>query len=263
LTPEEAFEFTKQARNLPEKEFLEKKDLHKKAIDILEYCLDNTIESKKQLWTTKAEYLVFRAKYVTENETLEDSHRRSLDAMRWMFKCMQLHPTYKEFFTPKFEIMMEQHIRVFGCIIPENKSHFLVSCPIWLKSTELGKKGLSMGGHYKKAICSICKLSMLDEKCIHQSGKDYDGKICEIIKTDFEFLHIALVDSPKDPENSIAEVSYPKEDLYSRLPEEQKNKVKENTLHLYCNSCKEGNFDSSKITPEKFFEMQKLSINIE
>ncbi len=263
MTPEEAFEYTKLARNLPETEFLEREELYKKAIDTLEYCLDNTVESKKQLWTTKAEYLVFRAKYTTKDETLEDSYHRSLDAMRWVYKCMQLDHAYKEFFAPKFTIMMKQHIMVFGCIIPENETHFLVSCPVWLKTTELGKRGMSIGGHYAKAICSLCKLNMLDEKCIHQVGKEYNGKVCQMIKTDFKLLHLALVDSPKDPENTISQMDYPKKELYSKLSDEQKNKVKENTLPLYCNSCKEGKLDPSKITPEKFFEMQKLPINVE
>ena len=263
MTPEEAFEYVLQARKLPEDQFLEREDLYRKAVDIFEYCVDNSSRSKVNLWSTKAEHLVFRAKYATENETLEDSQHRSLDALRWIYKCMQLDSGYYSVYAPHFTKMMRQHIMTFGCIIPENDTHFLVSCPIWLKNTELGKRGLSIGGHYKKAVCSICKLEMLDEKCLHQIGKEYKGKICQVIKTDFEMLHLALVDSPKDPENVIDQISYPKEELYSKLPDEQKNNVEKNNLPLYCNSCKEGKLDPTKITPGKFFEMQKLPINIE
>lgn len=233
-----------------------------KAIHLLKKNMDGTNQSKMEYWSTKSEYLSFKARFIIKGEGSNLPRQRALDAIRHAYKCTKLDEECKNLLSSKIQNMLKQTILVYGCILPENATHFIIKCPIFLRQTTLGKMGLSIGAVYKRAVCSICNLDILDEKCIHEAGEIYDEKICYIIKEGLEFLHIAVTNNPKDPMNRIAEIQEPKKVLYDRFTPEELEKAKKEKSPWVCSSCKEMNMDPSEINVEQFFEMQGLKIDI-
>lgn len=254
---QEAREFAK-VKNLQEAE-----KSYTKAVHLLKKRLNGTNKSKMEYWSMESEYLFFKAGFIIKGEKAEKPRERALNAIRYMYKCVKLDKEYELRFLPDLQKMIKQTIFVFGCILPENATHFIIKCPILLRQTTLGKMGMSIGAIYKRAVCSICNLDILDEKCIHEVGKSYDEKICNIIKEGLEFLHIAVTNNPKDPLNRITEIQEPKKNLYDRFTPEELEKAKKEKSPWVCSSCKEMNMDPSEINVEQFFEMQGLKIDID
>lgn len=59
------------------------------------------------------------------------------------------------------------------------------------------KWGVSLGLLIKEARCSICDSKLtLRYECTHELGEIYDGEECLKVISDFELLHVALVDNP-------------------------------------------------------------------
>lgn len=258
----EPYYLIEEARKHSRKKDLEAEKYYKEAIEILEKRLDGADESKMYLWSTKAEYLYFKAGFIFPGETGEDARDRALNAIRYIYKCSKLDTTRKERFSENLRVMVSKVIEVFGCILPATETYVEVSCPIWLRQTSLGNMGMSIGAVYDKAICSICGLDLLDEKCNHQVGKKYDEKTCNIIKENFRLLHIALVSSPKEPISQIQTISYPKKEFFEKFDPEELKKAQELGLPLNCHQCREMGTDTSELNVEKFFEMQGLDLDI-
>jgi len=259
----EPYYLIEQARVLARKKNLDAEKYYLEAIPILEKRLDNSDKSKMEFWSTKAEYLDFKAAFKLDGETWENVRDRALDAIRYTYKCSKLNNSYKEKFSKDLDFMIKRIIMTFGCILPTDATHVKISCPIWLGRTKLGQMGISIGAIYDKAVCSICGLELLDENCLHELGKEYDGKICEIKKEGFELLHLALVANPKEPRSTIQTISYPKEEFYQQFDPEEVKKAEELGLPLNCSNCRKTNHDPVEITPEVFFQMQGLNIDIE
>lgn len=259
----EPYYLIQQAREFARKKSLEAEKYYRQAIEILEKRLDGSDKSKMELWSTKAEYTDFRAGFIFDQETIEASRDRALDAIRYIYKCSKLDTNQKDIFSENLKVMVKRVIMTFGCILPTTETHVEVSCPIWLRQTTLGKLGMSIGAVYEKAVCSICGLELLDENCIHQVGKKYDEKICEIMKEGFQILHVALVDKPKEPRAGIDTIGYPKTEFYAQFVPEEVKRAQELGLPLNCSYCRATNTDPSEITVEKFFQMQGLSLDID
>lgn len=256
----EPYYIIEKARNLvKEKKFDEAEKEYKNAISILEKRLDGSDKSKAELWTTKAEYLNFRGSYSKKGEPFEDSRRRRHDAIRYLYKCSKLDGYSREV-SPSLRKLINETIRVWGCIIPENNTHVTISCPIKIRNMGAGKFGFSVGMLYKRALCSICRQDVLDEGCNHVPGNTYDGKVCHITRDGLEVDHVAMTTSPKDPRCLFLSIDIPKKEFYEHFTEKQTRNKIQNNLPIVCSFCREGGIDPSEISAQKFFEMQGLSL---
>lgn len=256
-------EILQQARQATQEQQWDKSEkIYKELITILETNMNDSDDCKMELWSTKAEYLQAKP-WIFKEETLEQFRHRILDSIRYIYKCTKLNEEYKKIFTPFLNQTIKQLILTTGCIVPENDTHVIMTCPIQLRQTKFGRMGSSIAGFYKKALCSICGLDMLDEKCIHEPSKPYDGKICKIEPQDFQFLHLLGTSMPKDPRCVAQMICHPKSDYYEHFDKEIiQKKIKQNAP-MGCTFCKEINYDPSEITAEKFFEMQGVSIEFD
>jgi len=250
-----------KARSLiKEKKLKKAEDEYKKAISILEKRLDGSDKSKAELWTTKSEYLNFRCSFSYTDEPFEDSRRRRHDAIRYLYKASQINEKYSEKVAPNIRKLVNETINVWGCIIPESDTTVTFSCPIKIRNMGAGKFGFSVGMFYKRALCSICNLDMLDEQCSHVPRNTYEGKVCTLIPDGLELDHVAMTTRPKDPRCLILSLSDSKKEFYEHFSEEQIKEKEENALPLICSLCKEVGIDPSEISVEKYFEMQGLDL---
>jgi len=219
----------------------------------------NTEEQKVALWTTKAEYLWFRASYLTKYDTEEISRQRAINAIRYIYKTYEMNEKYNKQLKKKGNNLVQNYIKVYGCIIPETETHVDIKCPIRIRNTGLGKFGFSTAFHYNKLICSTCGKEILkDIDCKHVPGREYDGQICTIIAKDIEVDHIALTTKPKDPNARITFSSMPKKEIYDEFSEEEIKFKQENNLPLVCNMCKNQNITPTEIDMAQFFFIQGL-----
>jgi hypothetical protein len=203
--------------------------------------------------------------YKTSNESWEDVRKRGLDCLRYLNKCCMINEEYYKIFRPRVELVIKQLILTYGCILPENEIHVIISCPIYLRMhTGLGKYSSSIAFTYEKIQCSICNRDLLDEECFHEVGKIYDGKYCEGFYEGIKFQHLALVEKPKDPNAIGIKTLYePKKEYFKQFDQEELKKAREQGLPLNCHSCRDTKFDPSEITLEIFFEMQRQDLNLE
>jgi len=61
----------------------------------------------------------------------------------------------------------------------------------------------------------------------------------------------------------IDTLGYPKDEFYAQFDPEEVKRAQELGLPLNCSNCEETKTDPSEITVEKFFKMQKLSLDID
>ena len=77
-------------------------------------------------------------------------------------------------------------------------------------------------------------------------------------------MHTAIVDGPKDPRAMILEISQPKEWSMNKLSEDERAGKIKGRLPFICYFCRDRHIKAStEIDTTKFFEMQKISIDIE
>lgn len=232
-----------------------------KAIELLKKVVaeNQSTRAKAELWSTEAEYLVFKANFITKNEAISDARNRMNEAIHLLIRTSRLSSEYAKHFAPKLGKLVSQAILVFGCILPEDESKVYIECPIRLKNMGAGNFGFSIGAFSKKAECSICGRDVLtDSLCTHVIGQSYEGKICNIKYVGLEFDHISITDHPLDPNTGITMMAIPKKEFYENLkPEEIKLKEKTN-LPIVCSFCKEQGIDPSEISAEIYFKMQHI-----
>lgn len=215
--------------------------------------------TKAELWSTKAEYLNFRAGFCTENETIDDARNRMNESIRLTLRTSKLSTEYEKHFAPKLKSMVANAILVFGCILPEDDTQVYIECPIRLKNMNAGNFGFSIGAFSEKAECSICGRDILtDPSCTHIVGQNYDGKECEVTFSGFQLDHISLTDHPLDPRCKITMLAIPKKEFYERLPPEQIELKERNKLPLVCHLCKEERIEPSEIDAETYFGIQHI-----
>jgi len=262
----EPYLLLQQAREFAKKKkFSEAEKNYAKLIDELKNRLDDSDKSKMELWSSKAELLHMKLGYKLKNETWEDARNRGLDCLRYLNKCSNINEEYDEKFKPNIKLVINQIIMTYGCTLPENDTHVVISCPIYLRRhTGAGKYSTSIAFTYEKACCSICNLDLLDENCPHEVGETYDGKFCGGEYEGIKFQHLALVEKPKDP-NAIGTkaIYFPKKEYCEKFDQEELRKAREKGLSLNCHSCRDTKFDPSEITLKMFFEMQGIDLNSE
>lgn len=244
------------ARELAKKKsVLEAEKKYLEAIDKLEKKNESS-KSKAELWTTKAEYLLFRSSFTLKGEEFEDIRKRRIEAIRLLHSTVKLGLDYENL-KPRIKKVIDETILSIGCIIPETETHIQINCPIKLSHMGAGEFGTSVGLSYKKAECSICGFDIFkDSRCTHELGKMYNGVVCRIIAKGISLDHVALTKSPKDPNAKITNLSIPKEEFYDNFdPEEIKRKNKEG-LPMICSLCKQLNINPKEIDAEKFLSMQ-------
>lgn len=233
-----------------------------KAIRILEKRKNLSKDSQAAFFSAKAEYLS-NIPYLSDRESFEDFRNRILDAIRHLNVCYTLNGIESDNCFSNMYAMMYKFIKIYGCYFGETKHHVMMSCPIQLNSDKFGSLGTSIGAYYEKALCSICKLDILDEKCLHIINQIYDGEQCVPIYQNYQPVHIALVERPKDSTSRITDIFYPK-DMFLKKASLDPSKINlEEKLNIHCTRCREENIDPVLITPELFFEMQGLSISFD
>ena len=236
--------------------------LYSKAIHILEKRVKHSIDSKAVLFSTKAEHLS-NIPYLSDRESFEDFKNRILDSIRYLNACYNLNNVESDnCFSNMYDIMFK-FIKIHGCKFAETEHHIMMSCPIQLNSDTFGSMGTSIGAYYEKALCSVCKLDILDEKCIHIINQIYGGIQCILILKNYQIAHMALVDRPKDSTSRIGSIFYPKEIFIEKTQIDPSEVNLEDKLNIQCTRCREENIDPVLITPDLFFEMQGLSISFD
>jgi hypothetical protein len=217
-------------------------------------------QRKAELWTTEAEYLIFKAKFLTDNETVEDSRKRTADALRLLHKTSKLNIQFKTNVNNEIRQIIDNSILAIGCILPENENQVHVSCPIRIRNTGVGKIGFSSGMFFEQAICSICERDVLDPECSHIVGEKYDGKECYTTGKGLTIDHVSMTENPKDPNCKIEDVWFPKKDFYEGLPKEEIEKKEKEKLPFVCNICRIQKVKPTEIDVVTFFKMQHLEL---
>lgn len=258
MTPRELILNARKA--VESKNWDEVDQLYAKAIHILEKRKNYSIDSKEAFFSAKAEYLSIKP-YLPDRESFEEFRNRILDAIRYLNECYHLNGKESDSCFSDMYDMMYKFIKLYGCRFPETDHHVIMSCPIQLNSDKFGSLGTSIGAFYEKALCSICKLDILDEKCNHIINQIYDDKQCVPIFVNYQPVHIALVDRPKDSRSRIKDIFYPKEMFLEKAQIDSSKVNLEDKLNIRCTRCREENIDPVLITPELFFEMQGLNIS--
>jgi hypothetical protein len=133
------------ARTFAEKDdYYNAKKAYQKVIGKLK-ATTQTEQNIAELWTTQAEYLNFRAKFVFSGESVEDSRRRQIESLRLLNNTAKLSNQMKEKISPKIRESINQLILILGCIMPESDTQVHVSCPIRIRKTGAGKLDLVLG----------------------------------------------------------------------------------------------------------------------
>ena len=252
-----------EARNAVKKEDWNTVDKsYQKAIQILEKRKNHSMETKEAFFSAKAEFFCIKP-YLPERESFEDFRNRVLDAIRFLNECYKLGGKESDTCFPDIYSLMNQFIKLYGCYFGETYYHIMMGCPIQLNDDDFGSTGLSIGAFYDKAICSICKLDILDEKCHHVINDTYDGKKCIAEFSNYQIAHVSFLDRPKNNKSRVSEIYYPKEFFLEKQKLDISQFRLEDKLDVRCTRCLEENIDPIIITPEMFFEMQGLSISFD
>ena len=183
--------------------------------------------------------------------------------MRYLNECYKLNGKESDSCFSNMYAIMTKFIQFYGCNFPETEHHVIMSCPIQLNSDKFGSMGTSIGAYYDKAVCSICNMGILDERCTHIINQIYDEKLCYTIFENYQIAHMALVDRPKDSTSRIQSIIYPKEMFLNKTNVDISEINLDEKLDVKCTRCREENIDPVLITPELFFEMQGLNISFD
>ena len=256
----DVFEIISNARRLAIKgEILKAEKNFMQAIELLEKEANEkpSPKTKAELWSTKAEYLAFRASFCKKDETINDARDRMIESIKLVLKTSKLSSEYEKHFASKLKTMVADAVRVFGCIMPEDDTHVIIECPIRLKNMGAGNFGFSIGAYSEKAECSICGRDILtDPSCKHAIGQTYDGRKCEVTFKGFQLDHISLTDHPLDPGCKITMLAIPKGEFYENLPPEQIELKESSKLPLVCHLCKEEKIEPNEIDAETYLKIQ-------
>jgi hypothetical protein len=224
--------------------------IFKKLLKILEENLTKGCWEEAQYLTTKAEYLNFHAKYFSNNGW--EARSKLVEAMDLLHVVAEKCPQYADVTQNNRDDFLKQIIRLFGCIIPENKTHYVIKCPILIEdlmsSAGLGT-GISPGLVFREPKCSICGEKILDHECNHIPGEIYDGKVAKIEYKSIDIDHVSIVEVPKDPDSKISTLFLPK----------QINETSERPF--ICKLCSSGEDFPKKITYEIFKEIHTTDPN--
>jgi hypothetical protein len=257
---DEIAQLIEEARILKNRDIMETEKKYLEAVDKLEMKKGESKSSRAEFLTTKAEYLWFRSSFLLENESLQDSRNRMLEALRLIYQTTKLDTEYKKHFEQKIKEMIISIILNIGCIIPEDETHVHINCPIKIRNMGTGEFGFSIGMFVKKLECSICGHDILSDECSHEPGNEYNGKKCISVAKEIVLDHFSITKNPKDPNSRFTSLSIPKKEFYEDFPpEEIKGKI-ENNLPLICSLCRETKINPNEIDIDLFFKMQGLEL---
>jgi hypothetical protein len=251
-----------EARNLSRrKSWVDAESMYLEAINELEKNQES-VDGKRELWTTQAEYLWFRSQFLVEGETFEDCRERKLESIRLVWKAAGLGAGFETELRARATELVKSTILSVGCIIREDRTHVHIECPIKIRNMGAGQFGFSVGLFYEKATCSICGRDIIkDMDCQHIPGQKYDGKVCSLEPEKLQLDHVAMTTRPKDSTSAITSLLIPRNEVYENFTEEQIRKKTELGLPFVCSLCKAEGIDPVEITVNKFFEMQGLRMN--
>lgn len=95
-----------------------------------------------------------------------------------------------------------------GCRLQGGDTGYVQRCPAALAHLRVG---MSIGGFIRASHCSICARSL--DECDHVTGREYEGKTCARVITDFDLQEISLVDRPANPDCRLHAITVPLSDL--------------------------------------------------
>lgn len=140
----------------------------------------------------------------------------------------------------------------FGCVLPKNKTHYTIKCPIRIRSF-LGASATSTTVIGRDSICSVCGRSFI--LCNHKAGNKYGDKVAKIISRPGEFLDVSLVSAPRDPLGGDIILHLPRSFFDKDFSQEDLKKAEEEGT--YCHYCPANNRQVDELTYDKFVNMQK------
>ena len=236
--------------------------LYRRAIGILEKVQNQSPDLKESYLSKKAEYLCNKP-YLPDHESLDEFKKRRLDAIRYLNECSEINKKNSEHYRNFMHKLVQQIIKQYGCTLFETEHHVAINCPIRLNLDKSGLTGTSISATYKKILCSICGLSILDKKCMHDINEIYSGERCGPVYKDLQINDISLVHRPKDPLCRITEIFCPKEELLQDCGMDASKIDLKQKLKMQCTLCRDENINSSSITPEIFFKIHGLNISMD
>ena len=147
----------------------------------------------------------------------------------------------------------------FSCsIFPVNGSYYM-SCPVFLSHITSGFSA----GMVCERICSICERDFEScphekwhyydnieakkvegkcnicskEECDHTIGEKYDNATPHVIVKALDVPEISIVDQPQNPYCTIQQIQLKRSEVYSMLPEEQKEGFIYGKSDFFCHHC--------------------------
>ncbi len=236
--------------------------LYKRVIRTLAKKQNCSPDLRESYLLVKAEYFYNRP-YLPDRESLDEFKGRMFLAIRYLNECSKISRENTNHYIDIMNELVQLIIKQYGCVWFETEHHVAVSCPIQLKSDGLGSMGCSVGVTYKKMVCSICGLDILNEKCTHIENQIYDDERCSVIREGLQIKDISLVHRPKDPLCRPTSISYPKEIFLKKCGLDASRVDLEHKLMVKCTRCRDENIDSALITPELFFKIHGLNMSMD
>ncbi len=236
--------------------------LYKRAIRILATKQSRSPDLRESYLSTKAEHLCNKP-YLPDRESLDDLKKRWFDAIRCLNECSKISKKNSDHYVSIMNELVQRIIKQYGCTLFETEHHVVESCPIRLSSGKSGRMGTSIGVTYKKILCSICGLNMLDENCTHVRNRVYDGKRCSPVYVGLQRKDVSVVRRPKDPLCLVTDVFCPKEEFLQDCGIDASKIDLRQKLKMQCTHCRDENIDLSSITPEIFLKIHGLNISMD
>jgi hypothetical protein len=128
------------------------------------------------------------------SEDAEERARRSLGDIASAMNWLEDTPQFSEAHDTLHEVGAFTR-STFGCELHLEKGAYEERCPASLAHFRLG---FSLGFIIREAHCSICEENI--DKCLHVTGRLYDGQVCQRVITEAEVLEVSVVDRPKHPD---------------------------------------------------------------
>ena len=180
-------------------------------IDLMEKDIElhKTEDNQVECLTTKTEYLWMKSMIGLKDNDPNYAREIGIFGLDIYHKAILINtdgPRANQLAVNE-RLILKDVIYRLNCVIPKNKTHYTLKCPIRIRSF-MGVSATSTTIVYKNASCSICNQPYV--LCNHKAGVDYDGKIAKILFTNGEIIDTSLVSRPREPLARYLIAPYPK-----------------------------------------------------
>lgn len=131
---------------------------------------------------------------LTDEASAEEQCRKSLasfaSAMNWLEDTEHFETAHRALDEAGAFVR-----RAFGCTLHQEGRKYEQQCPVAIAHKRLG---LSVEAIIATSECTICGQD--EDDCPHILGRVYDGERCHRVVTDAEFVGVAFVSRPEQPD---------------------------------------------------------------